>query len=153
MGKSLFGRIQAKLELFRLENRYTRRRHRRSTFVSNAVYVDGEYVYQTPSTTGSSMESTGTNGSQMSRDSHGPNALHGERAVPAVRPVEVNENGLTPSQQRAADRAAEIERERERERKRMHRFSSIPQFGGSYSPYSSNTGMPTVQDRRASYMR
>ncbi|KAL2752037.1 hypothetical protein ACRALDRAFT_2030279 [Sodiomyces alcalophilus JCM 7366] len=49
--------IQQKLELFRLEQRYTRRRHRRSTFVSNAVYVDGEYVYQTPNSTGSSSSS------------------------------------------------------------------------------------------------
>ncbi len=37
--------IQSKLELFRLEQRYTRRRNRRSTFVSEAQYVDGEYVY------------------------------------------------------------------------------------------------------------
>jgi len=53
---SLIERIQAKLELFRLEQRYTRR-HRRSTFVSNAVYVDGEYIYQTPNSTGSSSGS------------------------------------------------------------------------------------------------
>ncbi|KAL2151757.1 hypothetical protein VTH82DRAFT_6855 [Thermothelomyces myriococcoides] len=50
----LIERIQAKIELFRLEQRYTRRRHRRSTFVSNAIYVDGEYIYQSPNTTGSS---------------------------------------------------------------------------------------------------
>jgi hypothetical protein len=50
----LLDRIQAKLELFRLEQRYTRRRHRRSTFVSNAIYVDGEYIYNSPNTTGSS---------------------------------------------------------------------------------------------------
>ncbi|KAK2628843.1 hypothetical protein QTJ16_001946 [Diplocarpon rosae] len=37
--------INSKLELFRLEQRYTRRRSRRSTFVSEAQYVDGEYVY------------------------------------------------------------------------------------------------------------
>ncbi|KAK4198317.1 hypothetical protein QBC40DRAFT_308392 [Triangularia verruculosa] len=47
-------KIQAKIELFRLEQRYTRRRHRRSTFVSNAIYVDGEYIYQSPNSTGSS---------------------------------------------------------------------------------------------------
>ena len=58
MGQSLFDKIQAKLELFRLEQRYTRRRNRRSTFVSNAIYVDGEYVYQTPNSTGSSTESS-----------------------------------------------------------------------------------------------
>ncbi|ROT37985.1 hypothetical protein SODALDRAFT_324441 [Sodiomyces alkalinus F11] len=50
--------IQQKIELFRLEQRYTRRRHRRSTFISNAVYVDGEYVYQTPNSTGSSSTSS-----------------------------------------------------------------------------------------------
>ena len=50
----LIERIQAKIELFRLEQRYTRRRNRRSTFVSGAIYVDGEYVYQTPTSTGSS---------------------------------------------------------------------------------------------------
>lgn len=54
MGLNIIDRIQAKIELFRLEQRYTRRRHRRSTFVSNAIYVDGEYIYQSPNTTGSS---------------------------------------------------------------------------------------------------
>ncbi|KAI1424175.1 hypothetical protein F5Y12DRAFT_753487 [Xylaria sp. FL1777] len=51
-------KIQSKLELYRLEKRYTRNRHRRSTFVSNAMYVDGEYVLQTPSSTGSSTTRT-----------------------------------------------------------------------------------------------
>lgn len=32
------------IELFRLEQRYTRRKNR-STFVSEAQYVDGEYIY------------------------------------------------------------------------------------------------------------
>lgn len=61
MGQSIFERIQAKIELFRLEQRYTRRRHRRSTFVSNAIYVDGEYIYNTPNSTGSSTNSASTN--------------------------------------------------------------------------------------------
>lgn len=56
----LFERIQAKIELFRLEQRYTRRRNRRSTFVSNAVYVDGEYIYQSPVSTGSSTSTSTT---------------------------------------------------------------------------------------------
>lgn len=55
---SLIQRIQAKLELMRLEKRYTRSRNRRSTFVSNAIYVDGEYIYQTPVSTGSSSDSS-----------------------------------------------------------------------------------------------
>lgn len=42
--------INSKLELFRLEQRYTRRRNRRSTFVSEAQYVDGEYIYSPTST-------------------------------------------------------------------------------------------------------
>ncbi|KAK4158880.1 hypothetical protein QBC43DRAFT_294610 [Cladorrhinum sp. PSN259] len=62
----LFERIQAKIELFRLEQRYTRRRNRRSTFVSNAVYVDGEYVYQSPNTTGSSTSTASTTNSTRS---------------------------------------------------------------------------------------
>ncbi|KAJ9158024.1 hypothetical protein NKR19_g3725 [Coniochaeta hoffmannii] len=70
MGVSIFERIQAKIELFRLEQRYTRRRHRRSTFVSNAVYVDGEYIYNTPNTTGSSTNTQST--SQTSASSAAP---------------------------------------------------------------------------------
>jgi hypothetical protein len=61
----LIERIQAKIELFRLEQRYTRRRNRRSTFVSGATYVDGEYVYQTPTSTGSSSY-TNSNTSETS---------------------------------------------------------------------------------------
>ncbi|KAK8066391.1 hypothetical protein PG997_013138 [Apiospora hydei] len=41
---SFLEKIQAKIELYRLEQRYTRNRNRRSTFISNAVYVDGELV-------------------------------------------------------------------------------------------------------------
>ncbi|KAK4153799.1 hypothetical protein C8A00DRAFT_43362 [Chaetomidium leptoderma] len=64
MGLNIIERIQAKIELFRLEQRYTRRRHRRSTFVSNAIYVDGEYVYQSPNTTGSSANTSRTASTQ-----------------------------------------------------------------------------------------
>jgi hypothetical protein len=42
---NLLDLLHQKLELFRLEQRYTRRRTRRSTFVSEAQYVDGEYIY------------------------------------------------------------------------------------------------------------
>jgi hypothetical protein len=59
-------RLQAKIELFRLEQRYTRRRHRRSTFVSNAVYVDGEYIYNTPNTTGSSANTSSSSSTSNS---------------------------------------------------------------------------------------
>ncbi|EED17641.1 hypothetical protein TSTA_114520 [Talaromyces stipitatus ATCC 10500] len=37
-------KLQSKLELYRLEQRYTRRKNR-STFYGDAQYVDGEYVY------------------------------------------------------------------------------------------------------------
>ncbi|KAL1956202.1 hypothetical protein VTO42DRAFT_7549 [Malbranchea cinnamomea] len=47
----LLDKLQAKLELYRLEQRYARRRHR-NTFSTGALYVDGEYVY--PNSTGSS---------------------------------------------------------------------------------------------------
>lgn len=36
--------LRSKYELYRLEQRYTRR-DKRTTFASNAQYVDGEYVY------------------------------------------------------------------------------------------------------------
>jgi hypothetical protein len=36
--------IEVELELYRLEQRYARRKHR-STFSTGAQYVDGEYVY------------------------------------------------------------------------------------------------------------
>ncbi|KAH7349107.1 hypothetical protein BKA66DRAFT_431779 [Pyrenochaeta sp. MPI-SDFR-AT-0127] len=40
----LIEKLQARLELYRLEQRYTRR-EKRTTFISEAQYVDGEYVY------------------------------------------------------------------------------------------------------------
>jgi len=39
-----FDKLQSKIELYRLEQRYTRRK-RRTTFISEAQYIDGEYVY------------------------------------------------------------------------------------------------------------
>ncbi|KAJ4303395.1 hypothetical protein N0V90_002288 [Kalmusia sp. IMI 367209] len=38
-----FEKLQARLELYRLEQRYTRR-DKRTTFISDAQYVDGEYI-------------------------------------------------------------------------------------------------------------
>jgi hypothetical protein len=100
MGKSILERIQARIELFRLEQRYTRRRHRRSTFQSNAIYVDGEYVYQTPNSTGSSTTSTPR-----------INALHEAEPMPP-----------TEEEMQAATTA-------EKSRKKMHRHSAMPGFG------------------------
>ncbi|PNP39099.1 hypothetical protein TGAM01_v209073 [Trichoderma gamsii] len=127
MGQSLFERIQAKLELFRLEQRYTRRRHRRSTFVSNAVYVDGEYVYQTPNSTGSSSESSNASRSD---------ALHGDRASPTPRsPMHsMSPEPTTPTMETLP------------ERKKLNRFSSMPGFG------SRSEEQRTVQ-RRTSMIR
>ncbi|SPO04396.1 uncharacterized protein DNG_07081 [Cephalotrichum gorgonifer] len=86
MAPSLMERIQAKIELFRLEQRYTRRRNRRSTFRSNAIYVDGEYVYQTPSSTGSSTESHAS--------APGMNALHYEAPVGAIESPSARKRAL-----------------------------------------------------------
>ncbi|KAJ4364292.1 hypothetical protein N0V95_000804 [Ascochyta clinopodiicola] len=53
------------LELYRLEQRYTRR-DKRSTFISEAHYVDGEYVYASSSSPSpsSSTKSAGTSSSR-----------------------------------------------------------------------------------------
>ena len=83
MGQSLFERIQEKIELFRLEQRYTRRRRRRSAFVSNAVYVDGEYIYNTPNTTGSSHNSDFTNVSSSTVSFQNQKKLNRFSSVPA----------------------------------------------------------------------
>lgn len=122
MGQSIFDKLQAKLELFRLEKRYTRSRHRRSAFVSNAVYVDGEYVYQTPTSTGSS-----TDGS-----SKGIDALHGEKASASAPPrsmavptlPEVNEERSAWPGNNGDDQATV-------QRKKLNRYSSMPGFGGT----------------------
>lgn len=137
MGKSLLDKIQAKLELFRLEQRYTRRRHRRSTFVSNAVYVDGEYVYQTPNSTGSSSGSSGMD------------ALHGDKAGNSSSSTPTTgtlEGGHFPSEFQAPQQQPQPT---SAERKRLNRFSSIPHFGGS----SFNKEMPSIQERRSSMIR
>ncbi|KAJ5814702.1 hypothetical protein N7474_006479 [Penicillium riverlandense] len=47
----LIDKLQARLELYRLEQRYTRRKNR-NTFTTGAQYVDGEYIY---SSNGSSL--------------------------------------------------------------------------------------------------
>ncbi|KAI6871600.1 hypothetical protein KC323_g1846 [Hortaea werneckii] len=52
----LIDSLRSKYELYRLEQRYTRR-DKRTTFASGAQYFDGEYIYS-PTSTGS----TGTTG-------------------------------------------------------------------------------------------
>ena len=60
--------LRSKYELYKLEQRYTRR-DKRTTFYSGAQYVDGEYVYSPTSSTksgGSSFGSGGGAGKRMS---------------------------------------------------------------------------------------
>ena len=58
--------LRYKVELYRLEQRYTRR-EKRTTFISGAQYVDGEYVYAaSPSPTQSSNSSSSTSSSWSS---------------------------------------------------------------------------------------
>lgn len=127
MGQSFFDKLQAKLELFRLEKRYTRSRHRRSAFVSNAVYVDGEYVFQTPNSTGSSSSSKGID------------ALHGEKATEVTVPVlaDVDEDAASTTPAPAS-------------RKKLNRYSSMPGFGGSYNTEKQAVN---VKQRRLSLIR
>ncbi|KAJ5971875.1 uncharacterized protein N7479_001793 [Penicillium vulpinum] len=58
----LIDKLQAKLELYRLEQRYARRKHR-STFSTGAQYVDGEYVYSTGTSSPTSTVSKHSTGS------------------------------------------------------------------------------------------
>lgn len=68
--------VVAELELYRLEQRYTKRQ-KRTTFISEAVYVDGEYVYpweqkcssSTTITSPTSPKSTGSSFGSWSRAS------------------------------------------------------------------------------------
>ncbi|KAI0441313.1 hypothetical protein F4803DRAFT_523755 [Xylaria telfairii] len=104
-----FEKIQSKLELYRLEKRYTRNRHRRSTFISNAQYVDGEYVFQTPSSTGSSTNSSTVSTPTSAR-------TNGRRSLEMPTVHELPEQSQPPTTQ-----------------KRLHRLSSMPGFGSKES--------------------
>lgn len=154
---SLMDRIQAKLELLRLEKRYTRSRHRRSAFVSNAVYIDGEYVFQqTPSTTGSS-----SNSSHASMNSHGVDALHGDKARPMVDSIPEEEDArgqeMSTKERKRLNRfssmptpsARDESADETKARKKLNRFSSMPGFGGTYAENSKSSR----QERRLSLIR
>jgi len=67
---NLLDLLQSKLELFRLEQRYIRRRNRRSTFVSEAQYVDGEYIYS-PTSSYSTKCSGGNSDSEKESEKGG----------------------------------------------------------------------------------
>lgn len=101
----VFDRIQSRIEIWRLERRYTRHRERRSTFVSNAVYVDGEYVYQTPNTTGSSY-----------------NSAHSGSSSPTTHESVFSQSSPSPAAQDPMSA---------KQRKKLNRFSSMPGFGSS----------------------
>lgn len=58
----LIDSLRAKLEIYRLEQRYTRR-DKRTTWVSGAQYVNGEYVYGNESTVSSPTSSTSSKSS------------------------------------------------------------------------------------------
>ncbi|KAI6244835.1 hypothetical protein HI914_06861 [Erysiphe necator] len=45
---NLLERLHQKVEVFRLERRYTCQRQQRTTFVSKAQYVNGEYILSPP---------------------------------------------------------------------------------------------------------
>ncbi|RYP74004.1 hypothetical protein DL771_003315 [Monosporascus sp. 5C6A] len=117
---SLIQKLQAKLELFRLEQRYTRNRHRRSTFISNAVYKDGEYIYQTPNTTGSSA---GWPWSPTEEE----------------RPRSLDETG--------PQEPPKVQPQSTAERKKRRRWSAMPGFG-SVDKNSSRDWRPSVVDVR-----
>ena len=137
---SIFEKIQAKLELFRLEQRYTRNRHRRSTFISNAVYKDGEYIYQTPNTTGSSTNSNNSSTS-TAPSPWSPNA-------PATVGIEEEPNEDSYNQDYRRDNARRSFEERTPEprvrsdRKKMNRWSSMPGFGSNSSASKRNSVSP-----------
>ncbi|KAI6875021.1 hypothetical protein D0864_07076 [Hortaea werneckii] len=61
----LIDSLRSKYELYRLEQRYTRR-DKRTTFASGAQYVDGEYIYS-PTSTGTTGTSTGSTGSSTGK--------------------------------------------------------------------------------------
>jgi len=124
----LIDRIQAKIELFRLEQRYTRRRHRRSTFVSNAIYVDGEYIYQSPNTTGSSANTSRTNSTQNSSP-----------ASAAPSPPPTIADAYASSSYSSAAAAS-------KQQKRLNRWSSMPGFGSSSKPEGMG-GLPPVGEQ------
>ena len=157
-------KIQAKLELLRLEKRYTRSRHRRSAFVSNAVYVDGEYVFQTPNSTGSSTtaNTTSSGGADaLHGDTNCPHPAMGSMPPPLDERDEMSEDDEHDAAQRRrfkrfssmpAQASPEFDEQpaEQVQRKKLHRFSSIPGFGSSGWDMNKTS---RVQERRLSMIR
>ncbi|PSR76333.1 hypothetical protein BD289DRAFT_378735 [Coniella lustricola] len=144
---SLIQRIQSKIELFRLERRYTRNRDRRSTFVSNAIYVDGEYIYQTPSSTGSTYNSNSSSSNSTPVSEHPPSPLPGSThtsAMPrSVMPSMSSSNNYNDYNNNHTTTSAQ--------RKKMHRFSSIHGFGSSSKGANAVAPSSDWRPQRASF--
>lgn len=52
-------KLRMRYDIYKLEQKYTRR-EKRSTFVSGAQYVNGEYVYNSPTASNKSASSFGS---------------------------------------------------------------------------------------------
>jgi len=74
----LMDSLRSKVEIYRLEQRYTRR-EKRTTFYSGAQYVDGEYVYDASPTSTKSSSSFGS-------------VRSGKNFMPSVKVTEVFSN-------------------------------------------------------------
>ncbi|OAP58531.1 hypothetical protein AYL99_07621 [Fonsecaea erecta] len=75
----LFDKLQSKLELYRLEQKYARRKNR-TTFTTGAVYQDGEYFYTGAADARSPTMSTNSTGN--SNNSSGSNKRRTQLWVP-----------------------------------------------------------------------
>ncbi|KAI6877296.1 hypothetical protein KC360_g9218 [Hortaea werneckii] len=72
----LIDSLRSKYELYRLEQRYTRR-DKRTTFASGAQYVDGEYIYSpTSPTTGSTGTTSSSTGSTTTGGKFGASVVN-----------------------------------------------------------------------------
>lgn len=71
----LLNSLRSKYDLYRLEQRYTRR-EKRTTFISGAQYVDGEYVYDVSPTSAKSSSSFGSGSSSGKASSSRMSTIH-----------------------------------------------------------------------------
>ncbi|GAB7340994.1 hypothetical protein MBLNU457_7328t1 [Dothideomycetes sp. NU457] len=111
----LMSSLRSKLELYRLEQRYTRR-EKRTTFSSGAQYVDGEYVYPTTSSTPSSANSS----AMATPETETPPAFS-PASVSSAR-FEANSSQSSPTMER---REEEVERSERSERPAFGRSDSF----------------------------
>ncbi|TKA72906.1 hypothetical protein B0A55_05351 [Friedmanniomyces simplex] len=74
----LLDSLRAKYDLYRLEQRYTRR-DKRTTFASGASYVDGEYIYNPSSSSSSSAASSPTSSAKSGSGGFGSLGKAGSR--------------------------------------------------------------------------